>query len=90
LRAGLGAAGDSLKIPQWQDGKGNAIDPPSERQPVVMPRDLKLPACGPGVTVEIPANSILDPSGNPATALFKVTIATVDLLSPQQMPGTAQ
>jgi Carboxypeptidase regulatory-like domain len=88
LRAGFGAAGDSLKIPQWQDGKGNVIDPPQrERKPVVLPRDLKLPKCGPGVRVEIPANSILDPSGNPATAPIKVTIATVDLLSPQQMPG---
>lgn len=37
--------------------------------------------------VEIPADSILDPSGNPATAPIKATIATVDLLSPQQMPG---
>lgn len=109
-RAGLGVAGNSLKIPQWQDGKGNVIDPPSwnrpsatvltskekdlfvpraqdQRQPIVMPRDLKLPACGPGVSVRIPANSILDAEGNPAEAPLKVTIATVDLVSPQQMPG---
>ena len=52
-----------------------------------MPRDLKLPGCGPGVTVEIPANSILDASGNLAVAPLDVTISTVDLLSPQQMPG---
>lgn len=111
LRAGLSAAGESLKIPQWQDGQGNVIDPPPwwegprsvadlgkknerlkptpprEGQQVILPRDLKLPACGAGVTVEIPANSIVDPSGKPATAPIKVTIATVDLLSPQQMPG---
>jgi hypothetical protein len=111
VRAHLGAAGESLTIPQWQDGKGNAVDPPAwwegprspaqfgrkaadispadlrERQPVILPRDLKLPTCGPGVTVEIPANSILDPGGEVATAPLKVTIATVDLLSPQQMPG---
>lgn len=155
VRAGLGAAGESLTIPQWQDGKGSVIDPPSwwdgprsatqigkkkagnsrtygrkrqpvtqtygrkyqpvtrnygrkyqpaiqtygrkrqpviqaypgKRPPVILPRDLKLPKCGPGVTVQIPANSILDPNGQPATAPLKVTIATVDLLSPQQMPG---
>ena len=115
LRAGLGAAGDSLTIPQWQDGKGNIIDPPSwwngprsiadlgnrlgnrEEQRdlktdrasrrVIMPRDLKLPECGPGVTVVIPANSILDANGNVAVAPLDVTISTVDLLSPQQMPG---
>jgi hypothetical protein len=110
-RAGLGAAGQSLTIPQWQDGKGNVTDPPSwwngprsvaqlgragavrraadqrERQPVILSRDLKLPGCGPGITVEIPANSILDASGKPATAPIKVAVATVDLLSSQQMPG---
>jgi hypothetical protein len=105
-RAGLGVAGDSLKEPQWQDGGGHVIDPPStvcracsgpagkdlfvskrDRSRIVMPRDLKLPKCGPGVTVEIPANSILDPNGMPATAPITVAIATIDLLSPQQMPG---
>jgi hypothetical protein len=111
VRAKLGPAGDSLTIPQWQDGEGNIIDPPPwydgprsvadlmkkkdrpkpperpEGQQVVLPRDLKLPPCGPGVSVEIPANSILDANGNLATAPINVTIATVDLLSPQQMPG---
>jgi len=110
-RAGLGAAGNSLKIPQWQDGKGEVVDPPSwwdgprslaqlardgdrpspvtqrERKPVILPRDLKLPACGRGMTVEIPANSIIEPGGHPATSPIKVAIATVDLLSAQQMPG---
>jgi hypothetical protein len=113
--AGLGAAGDSLTIPQWQDGNGNAVDAPpwwngprsvgelgkqvvlrthatasastSERQPVILPRALDLPLCGPGVTVEIPPGAILDASGNPATTPFNATIATIDPLSPQQMPG---
>jgi hypothetical protein len=116
MHAGLGVAGASLTIPEWQDGSGNAIDPPAwwtgprkpqglttavalaatrraaaaqekERQPVIMPRQIKLPPCGPGVSVEIPANSILDLQGNPATAPLKLSISTVDLLSPQQMPG---
>ncbi|MFL6313351.1 MAG: carboxypeptidase-like regulatory domain-containing protein [Terriglobales bacterium] len=109
LHAGLGAAGNSLTIPQWQDGKGNVTDAPawwdgprsvaelktrnvsnsqgSREHPVLLPRQLKLPNCGPGITVEIPANSILDASGNPATAAFQVGISTIDVLSPQQMPG---
>jgi cytochrome c5 len=91
-QAGLGVAGDSLRIPQWQDGQGNIIDPPGqadgrERSRVILPRTLRLPGCGPGITVEIPANSIVDSSGNAATAPIKATIATVDLFSPQQMPG---
>jgi len=89
IRAGLGVAGQSLTVAQWQDGRGNVIDSPQaqlaaqavlvagqvdpkgmemrrtaalkrfikndrEKQPVVMPRDLKLPKCGPGVSVFIP------------------------------------
>jgi mono/diheme cytochrome c family protein len=105
-QAGLGVAGDSLLVPQWQDGKGNVIDAPtsfdeirslsqlgkkdkrpSKRQPFFPPRGLQVKECGPGIVVDIPANSILDASGNVATAPLKVSIATVDLLSPQQMPG---
>jgi hypothetical protein len=107
--AGLGAAGNSLTIPQWQDGKGNVTDAPPwwdgprsvaqmnrrnvsdsegfREHPVFLPRQLKLPGCGPGISVEIPANSILDASGNPATTPFQVGISTIDVLSPQQMPG---
>ena len=88
LRASLGAAGESLRIPQWQDGEGNIIDPPQDdRAKVISPFELQLPNCGPGIMVDIPANSILDPDGNPATAPIEVTISTVDLLSAQQMPG---
>lgn len=58
-----------------------------EKQPVILPRQLQLPPCGPGVSVQIPANSILDGSGNPATAPINISISTIDLLSPQQMPG---
>lgn len=111
LRAGVGATGNAVRVPQWQDGSGNAIDPPtgqdarspvagisnnlmkqepatgSTRQFAMMPGNLKAGKCGPGVTVRIPANSILDAGGKPATAPFNVTVATVDLLSPQQMPG---
>lgn len=108
-RARFGVAGESLTIPQWQDGNGNVVDAPPwwdgprsvaqlgkkpAMQPsrpdsprLVLPRELKLPKCGAGVRVEIPANSIVDANGNLATAPIKVTIATVDLLSPQQMPG---
>lgn len=67
--------------------QGKLYGTKDKRQLVVMPYDLKLPACGPGVTVKIPANSIVDAKGKLATAPLKVSIATVDLLSPQQMPG---
>jgi Carboxypeptidase regulatory-like domain len=148
LQAGFGPAGNTLMFPQWQDGRGNIVDPPPrpavgggnherdedededrdrdskdrdehrgreheskhehegkhEREgkhehdrdddhhyheplPAILPLGLNLPKCGPGVTVDIPANSIVDANGNLATSPIKVTIATVDLLSPDQMPG---
>ena len=131
VRAGLGVAGKSLTVAQWQDGRGNVIDStqaqiiaqtvkttpsPSavaqtaagdlnrievrrstiltrlatsdrKMQPVIMPRDLKLPKCGPGVSVFIPANSIVDERGRLVTTPIKLSISTVDLLSSQQMPG---
>jgi hypothetical protein len=109
--AGNGVADASLNIPEWQDGKGNIVDPPvwwagprklqavtvkainmqniarKDDQRVILPRQLHVPGCSVGVTVEIPPNSILDNHGNPATSLLKVAVSTVDLLSPQQMPG---
>ena len=115
MHAGLGVAGASLTIPEWQDGSGNATDAPAwwtgprkvrdlkaaaaavprggrgtehgEHGTVILPRQLKLPPCGPGVGVEIAANSIVDEHGNPVSTPFKATIATIDLLSAEQMPG---
>ncbi|MGH9972147.1 MAG: Ig-like domain-containing protein [Pyrinomonadaceae bacterium] len=108
IRASLGPAKNSLLNPQWQDGKGRAVDPPSwwnrkggrivtagindrqfegKRQPIVIGRNLKIGRCRAGVSVKIPKNSILDASGNPANVPFQATLSTVDLLSPQQMPG---
>lgn len=112
VRAGRGPAGDSLNVPQWQDGKGNAVDPPfwfrgprpaiqltrqtaravvqprPERgEQVILPGDLKVPGCGPGIRVTLKANTILDRDGKPATTPFPASISTIDVLSPQQMPG---
>lgn len=104
--AHLGVAGKTLLFPQWQDGKGNVVDPPLQRDGRVervnlnaasnqatggkeQPKGpgINLPPCGPGISVEIPANSILDPSGNVASSPIQVAISTIDVSSPQQMPG---
>lgn len=149
-QASLGIAGESLLVPQWQDGKGNVIDTPEaqlitqeiksrfnpsslkkvsvtetvsvqrtastrgqlsikqlelqrtatlkrivdgqrrtqpDKQEVVLPHKLRLPDCGPGVSVSIPANTIVDANDNLVTTPIKLTISTIDVLSPQQMPG---
>lgn len=45
------------------------------------------PGCGPGMRVQIPANSLVDADGNPPPGNVDVTLYTVDLLSPFDMPG---
>lgn len=96
VRAGLGVAGKSLQTAQWQDGQGNIIDPPTaanlkESGGVLLPPTLSRGKdgtnCGPGFGVALPANSIVDAEGNPAKNPLNVTLSTVDLLSPDQMPG---
>jgi hypothetical protein len=75
--------------PQWQDGKGNVITAPK-----YSPHDVILPKprqsgydCGPGASVEIPPNALQDERGRAATAPVDISIATIDLRSPEQMPG---
>jgi hypothetical protein len=54
------------------------------------PRDTLLPPsrqCGPGFRVEIPANALVDSDGNPPPGLVDITINTVDLRAPDDMPG---
>ena len=43
--------------------------------------------CGPGIAVEIPANAFVDRNGNLPTGTVDVALSTVDLDTPQQMPG---
>ncbi len=43
--------------------------------------------CGPGISVVIPANALVDSDGNPPAGNVQVSLSTIDLLSPEQMPG---
>lgn len=88
--------GKALKDVWWQDGKGNNIPPPI---PTKVERDAKRGAlvpwrerakqteCGPGIAVKIPANALETESGAAPTAKAEVSLATVDLDTPEQMPG---
>lgn len=82
---------DYLKRVTWQDGKGNVIHPP-ERQNVPLPwekkyRGDKQPPCGPGIRVLIEPDSLVDTNGNPPPGNVEISLATIDLMSPEQMPG---
>jgi cytochrome c5 len=76
-----------LAQPEWQDGKGNVINPTRKL-------DVLLPAtyqgnrdCGPGIQVEIPPDALQDARGRRATGTVEIATSTVDLMSPEQMPG---
>lgn len=79
-----------LGEPLWQDGKGNVVLPfaklevplPGKRPPEKYKRE-----CGPGIRLQIPANSLVDANGNPPAGNVQVSLSTVDLMSPEQMPG---
>lgn len=53
-----------------------STDPPSQRR-----------GCGPGVRILIPADSLRDANGNPPNGLVDIQLSTVDLQTPNQMPG---
>lgn len=78
--------------PVWQDGKGNVIRPPSPElaraaRLETLARYRPREGCGPGVRVRIPAGSLVDSNGNHPAGPVQVSLSTVDLLSPDQMPG---
>jgi hypothetical protein len=76
-----------LAQPQWQDGKGNVIEPKGRLEtllPLYTPSDKD---CGPGMQVEIPADALRDERGRRATGNVEIAVATIDLASPEQMPG---
>lgn len=77
-----------LLTPQWQDGKGNVIAAPGRQVgELPLPKPDQQQTCGPGVRVKLAANSLLDERGQPPTGSVQVAISTVDLRSPEQMPG---
>lgn len=75
-----------LLNPQWQDGKGNVIAAKRGEVPVPQPGGQQQ-NCGPGVRVRIAANSLQDQQGQPPAGNVQVALSTVDLRSPEQMPG---
>jgi mono/diheme cytochrome c family protein len=77
-----------IEEPVWQDGMGNvvaAFDTPPTALPG--PGGSTERDCPPGISLSIPANSLVDADGNLPSGLVEITLSTVDLFSPQQMPG---
>lgn len=82
-----------LATPQYQDGKGNVVLPFGDRKLSNLnplgrrPGTTSSAGCGPGIRLQIAANSLVDEAGNPPTGNVQVALSTVDLMSPEQMPG---
>jgi PKD domain len=78
-----------LARPVFQDGKGNIVPAPKEIEQLAGLPTKQEPVrdCGPGLRVRIPANSFVDRDGNLPSGMVDVTLATVDLTSPGQIPG---
>jgi hypothetical protein len=77
-----------LAEPVFQDGKGNIVPRPASvgRLPG-LPTDSDQRPCGPGIRVHIPANALVDSTGQSPAGAVDVTLSTVDVSSPGQMPG---
>jgi hypothetical protein len=76
-----------LQNPQWQDGKGSVIEPPERQLPLPLPKPGRQRECGPGIGLFIPANALQNSAGVAATAPVTIDLTTIDLESPEQMPG---
>lgn len=81
----------ALAKPHYQDGRGNFVSAPKEVATLPgLPRREGKPTrddCGPGVTVKIPADSLVDANGQAPVGAVTVQLSSVDLQSPNQMPG---
>ena len=77
--------------PRMQDGKGNTTRQGDVKfhSPLIerIAHLRRQEGCGPGIRVRIPANSLVDDIGNPPPGNVNISLSTIDLLAPFQMPG---
>jgi cytochrome c5 len=76
-----------LAQPQWQDGKGNVVAPFAKLEVPLPSPGRREQECGPGIRVKIPANALHDARGVAPPGNVQVMVSTIDLMSPEQMPG---
>lgn len=76
------------RFPQVFDSGGNRVTgplPPAAQRALAFVSDPQ--PCSTGFQVSIPANGLVDASGQPARGQVEVGLSTVDLYSPDGMPG---
>lgn len=57
------------------------------REKAAAPLQYKRGTCGRGISVSIPANALVDANGHPPVGNVLVSVSTIDLMSPEEMPG---
>ncbi|HYN82289.1 MAG TPA: PKD domain-containing protein [Gemmatimonadaceae bacterium] len=72
--------------PVREDENGYVIQARKDREPVRNRENPRTP-CGPGMRLQIPANSLADANGNAPSGPVNVTLYTTDLRTPFDMPG---
>lgn len=71
--------------PVYEDKNGYVVPAPRRREP---PRASdRGQGCGPGIRLQIPANSLQDANGTAPSGPVDVTLYTTDLRTPFDMPG---
>lgn len=76
------------KIPFVYDKKGNLVDFGwQSNMKDIFDYTMSAPVCNPGATIAIPANSIVNSSGKPVRTPVTISISTIDVQSPDGMPG---
>ncbi len=82
-----------LRRVYWQDGKGNNVAPPIDSEQsrrAILPWQSqrgRKSECGPGIAVRIPANALQTAGGAAPAGNVELSLATVDVGTPEQMPG---
>lgn len=69
------------------DGKGGISDKRVDLPANVSPLRARKHDCGPGISIRIPANSLVDADGNPPTGNVEVALVTYDIEAAMAMPG---
>ena len=79
----LGAPVRDDRPPESDKGMLDFVDLPSS----VSPQRKRRHDCGPGASVRIPANALVDAAGKPPTGAVDVAISTYDIEAEMEMPG---
>jgi hypothetical protein len=77
----------SRRIPRFIDSAGNISEQVSDAVKRAIENVENARACNPGISISIPANSLVDSSGNPPQGEITASISTVDIYDPDSMPG---